>query len=130
MWQLLFFRWEHCRLMLVLLSKSTVLHKISSFTKPFKKKSLSRFLVWYISKHTAPHLTHMYLTFFWQILHLAGVNKSFAWSIWLKPMFTANLAVEAPQSWRRYVNSNSVFIKQIVISRWNRKWDKGCWLAA
>ena len=65
---------EHCRLrniflcyeyedrirmykMLVLISKSVMFHKISIFTKPFKKRPLSHMLVWYISKHTAP-LSH------------------------------------------------------------------------
>lgn len=61
--------WEHCRLrktflsyeyedrigihkMLVLISKSTVLHKISIFRKLFKRKTLTYMLVGYISKHT------------------------------------------------------------------------------
>ena len=71
--------------MLVLISRSTVLHKISIFTKPFKKKTLGCMLVGYISKHTAPlpqckripHLPHMCMTFFGQILQLPCVAEIF-----------------------------------------------------
>ena len=71
--------------MLVLISRSTVLHKISIFTKPFKKKTLSYMLVGYISKHTAPlpqckrtlNLPHMCLTFSGQILQLPCVAETF-----------------------------------------------------
>ena len=71
--------------MLVLISRSTVLHKISIFTKPFKKKTLSYMLVGYISKHTAPltqckrtpHLPHMSLTFSGKIMQLPCVAETF-----------------------------------------------------
>ena len=94
--------WEHCRLrntclsyeyedrigmhkMLVLISKSTVLHKISIFRKLFKRKTLSYMLVGYISKHTVPlsqckrtpYLPQMHLTFFRQIFHLPYVVETF-----------------------------------------------------
>ena len=103
--------------MLVLVPKSTMLYKISIFKKPFKKKTLSHMLVWYISKHTAPlkqckrtpDLPRLYLPSFWQILHFSCVIETFVWSISSKGMFAGKSALGLPRSWRRNVNPNGLF---------------------